>query len=174
MCADSQPSVKLRTASPADVLRIIELERAAATAAHWREQQYAELFNALSTLAERLILIAYEPTDQPTEQEQPSSMLGFLVARRVASEWELENIVVTPSARRMGIGKRLVDALLTAATQSQSESMFLEVRESNLAARRLYEKLEFHETGRRKSYYNDPVEDAVLYRRTLQPASFSH
>ena len=45
--------------------------------------------------------------------------------------------------------------------------MFLEVRESNIAARKLYEKAGFEPTGRRKSYYTDPLEDALLYRRSL-------
>jgi [ribosomal protein S18]-alanine N-acetyltransferase len=89
---------------------------------------------------------------------------GFLVARHVASEWELENIVVAPLARRKGLGQQLLDALLVAARETNSSSVFLEVRESNAAARCLYEKAAFEQTGRRKSYYTDPVEDAVLYR----------
>ena len=91
-------------------------------------------------------------------------MLGFLVALHVAPEWELENIVVDPSARRRGVGKQLMDALLSAAHQTNCEAVFLEVRESNAAARTLYEKAGFEQTGRRKSYYNNPEEDAIMYR----------
>jgi [ribosomal protein S18]-alanine N-acetyltransferase len=90
-----------------------------------------------------------------------------LVARHLAPEWELENIVVAPSARRQGLGNRLLNALLAAARETHSASVFLEVRESNSAARTLYEKAGFKQTGRRKSYYTDPLEDAVLYRQTI-------
>ena len=64
------------------------------------------------------------------DSEDPS-ILGFLVAQHLAPEWELENIVVAPTARRKGLGKRLLDALLDAARETNSNSVFLEVRESN-------------------------------------------
>ncbi len=70
-------------------------------------------------------------------------------------------------ARQKGIGKRLFESLLAAARETNSSSVFLEVRESNAAARTLYEGVGFEPTGRRKSYYTDPIEDAVLYRRTV-------
>jgi len=66
-----------------------------------------------------------------------------------------------------------MEALLVQARQTNSDAVFLEVRESNTAARRLYQKLGFEETGRRKSYYSNPVEDAVLYTRHLVPARIS-
>jgi [ribosomal protein S18]-alanine N-acetyltransferase len=74
---------------------------------------------------------------------------------------------VAPSARRIGVGKRLLERLLDGARETHSTSVFLEVRESNVAARTLYEKLGFRETGRRKSYYASPLEDAVLYSLAL-------
>lgn len=85
----------------------------------------------------------------------------------MAPEWEIENIVVAPKVRRKGIGRQLVDALLAAAGETNSESVFLEVRESNAAARKLYESAGFQQNGRRKSYYSDPPEDAILYRKDL-------
>lgn len=94
-------------------------------------------------------------------------LAGFLVARYVPSEWELENIVVAPAIRRMGIGRQLIDTLLVQARQTNSIAVFLEVRESNTAARSLYKKLGFMETGRRKAYYSNPSEGAVLYSKTL-------
>ena len=89
------------------------------------------------------------------------------MAQHLAPEWELENIVVAPAARRKGLGKRLLEALLAAARETNSRSVFLEVRASNAAARSLYEKAGFEPTGRRKSYYTNSAEDAVLYRLTL-------
>jgi ribosomal-protein-alanine acetyltransferase len=93
-----------------------------------------------------------------------TALAAFLVARHVAPDWELENIVVAPSARRKGLGTRLLRALFARARDTNSDSVFLEVRESNSPARALYERAGFPETGRRKSYYANPSEDAVLYR----------
>jgi len=99
--------------------------------------------------------------DAPSVKE---NLLGFIVALQIAPEWELENIVVSPAALRKGIGKRLLQALLDAARKTNSQAVFLEVRESNQGARSFYEKSGFAQTGRRKSYYSNPLEDAVLYR----------
>jgi len=79
----------------------------------------------------------------------------------------LENIVVSPLFRREGIGRRLLEELLSRARESGGDALFLEVRESNTAARSLYEQAGFQLTGRRKNYYKDPREDGILYRRNL-------
>ena len=92
--------------------------------------------------------------DEPSAPEAPTRVQAFLVAQHIPPEWELENIVVAPTARREGLGSRLVQHLLSIARKSNSDAMFLEVRESNIAARRLYEKLGFRENGRRKAYYS--------------------
>ncbi len=122
--------------------------------------------------AKRLVLVADAPFHfhSATDENAPGSscdILGFLVARHLAPEWELENLVVAPAARRQGLGQRLVHALLAMAAETNSQSVFLEVRESNAAARSLYEKTNFAQTGRRKAYYKDPAEDALLYRFSL-------
>jgi ribosomal protein S18 acetylase RimI-like enzyme len=61
-------------------------------------------------------------------------------------------------------------ALLDRARETNSERVFLEVRESNQAARAFYARLGFEQSGRRKLYYANPPEDAVLYRLTLNPS----
>jgi len=163
--------VIIRPATPGDIPFMISLERACPTAAHWSEQQYRQLFQAAASGLERLVLVIKGepaiPTDFSTGNEG-EALLGFLVARR-AAEWELENIVVAPQARRNGFGRSLLHALVAHATQTNSESVFLEVRESNAAARALYQRAGFCETGLRKSYYANPVEDAILYALRLSP-----
>jgi len=147
---------------------MIDLERASSTAAHWTEQQYRLLFQKAGEAAERLVLVVdMLPGSGPAAAGSISPSLGFLIARHVAGEWELENIVVASTARREGLGKQLLDALLARAWETNSEAVFLEVRESNTAARSLYERAGFRQTDRRKSYYAEPAEDAVLYRRVL-------
>jgi [ribosomal protein S18]-alanine N-acetyltransferase len=150
--------VKIRLADSVDVPSIVALERASLTAAHWTEQQYLQLFEPCGDRLERLALVAESQTVDTT-----FGIAGFLVARLVAPEWELENIVVAPAARRRGIGRQLLDALLTTTCKTNRSSVFLEVRESNVAARSLYEKLGFQQTGRRPAYYINPSEDAILY-----------
>jgi ribosomal-protein-alanine N-acetyltransferase len=160
--------VKIRLATSADIPSIIGLERESATAAHWTEAQYRQTLG--SDGQTRLLLVAHDsPSTSSLEISSGASIniLGFLVARHLALEWELENIVVAPAARRNGLGRRLLNALLSAAREANSDSVFLEVRESNASARILYEKAGFEQAGRRKSYYSNPPEDAILYRLDL-------
>jgi ribosomal-protein-alanine N-acetyltransferase len=155
--------MRIRPPAAGDVPAMVAIERACPTSAHWTDEQYGRLFTGLRA-ASTLALVAEATTDA----HGGSALLGFLIARHLAPEWELENLVVAPTARRMGVGKRLLESLLDAARETHSESVFLEVRESNLAARGLYEKLGFRETGRRKSYYTSPLENAVLYSLVLR------
>jgi ribosomal-protein-alanine N-acetyltransferase len=157
----------IRPATSADIASFMELERLSPTAAHWTERQYHEMFDQGES--QRFILAAESSTrsDPKGSSNVPHRLLGFLVARHLAPEWELENIVVAPAVRRNGIGNQLLSALLAAARKAKSEPIFLEVRDSNTAARALYEKAGFVQTGRRKSYYANPAEDAVLYRLRL-------
>jgi [ribosomal protein S18]-alanine N-acetyltransferase len=149
----------VRKATVQDVTEMIRLERQCPTTSHWTEQQYLDLLAARSGSPTRLTLVAHH--------DGSSALAGFLVARHSAPEWELENIVVAPAVRRMGIGKQLMNTLQVQARQSNSDAILLEVRESNTAARCLYEELGFRETGRRKAYYTNPREDAVLYSKIL-------
>jgi len=158
---DFRNIVTLRPATAADIPLLMELERECPTAAHWSEEQYAELFRTGGS--ERLVVGV--PATLTGKDE--TGLLGFLVARHVAPDWELENIVVAPAARRKGVGQRLLGALLAKALETGSQVLFLEVRESNAAARGLYEKAGFKPTGRRKSYYPNPQEDAILYRLSV-------
>ncbi len=145
----------IRAATSTDLPAMMALERHAATAAHWSAEQYEELFNVSSPGRIALII---------QDEKQEKQVQGFVVARPVGQEWEIENIAIAGPARRRGLGTRLLGELLDLARARRAESVFLEVRESNRAARALYEKWSFTESGRRKKYYQHPEEDAVLYR----------
>jgi [ribosomal protein S18]-alanine N-acetyltransferase len=157
--------VQIRPANLADVTSMMLLDRQSATAAHWTEDQYRQALQPGST--PRLVLVIDESSPTAPTPEAGTGILGFLIAQHISPEWELENIVVAANARRKGLGKRLLQHLLSAAHEINSASVFLEVRESNTAARALYEKAGFAQIGRRKIYYTNPPEDAVLYRRNL-------
>ncbi len=133
---------------------MMALEKHAATAAHWSTEQYEALFHAPS--AGRVALVIQETL--PEE----SKIQGFVIARVVGAEWEIENIAIAGPARRRGLGTRLLGELLDMARARGAKAVFLEVRASNRAARALYEKWSFTESGHRKRYYKDPEEDAIL------------
>jgi ribosomal-protein-alanine N-acetyltransferase len=156
--------VHIRPATLADIPHIIRLERQSATAGHWTDEQYFQLFQSERPVRLLLVAEAEPPKTSGFKSEGISGILGFLVAQHLAREWELENIVVAPAARRQGLGKRLLEALIAAANEAKSSSVFLEVRQSNTAARTFYEKAGFEQIGRRRSYYTSPSEDAILYR----------
>jgi ribosomal-protein-alanine N-acetyltransferase len=142
----------IHPATVADVPAMMALEKRAATAAHWSAEQYEALFRASDP--GRVALILWEASD----------LQGFVIARVVGKEWEIENIAVAGPARRRGLGTRLLSELLDSARAKDAAAVFLEVRESNQAARALYEKWAFRESGRRPRYYKHPAEDAILYR----------
>ncbi|MBI1171501.1 ribosomal-protein-alanine N-acetyltransferase [bacterium] len=94
---------------------------------------------------------------------------GFLLGQVVAGEAELLTIAVAPAARGQGAGRALVAAFLSQARQRGAETAFLEVAETNAAARALYIAAGFVQTGRRKAYYRSPsqVIDALVMARSL-------
>ena len=91
-------------------------------------------------------------------------VLGYVVAWFVIDEAEIANLAVSDSVRRLGVGALLLDHALQAARQRQARIVFLEVRESNEAARALYASRGFAVAGRRSKYYRKPVEDALVLR----------
>ena len=147
----------IRSATPADISALRALERQAETAAHWAESGYDALF--APEAPHRIALVG---------EEAPGDICGFVIARCGTEEWEIENVVVAPQHRRCGIGDKLVEQILNAAHSAGAIAVLLEVRESNLAARQLYEQLGFAEVGRRSAYYREPVADALLLRRSTQ------
>jgi ribosomal-protein-alanine N-acetyltransferase len=142
----------VRPATLADVPVMMRLAQHSATAAQWSLEQYDRVFQ--SETPRRLALVI----------EEPAGVQGFLIAKGIAAEWELENIAIASPARRRGLGTRLLGEFLDHVRAQCASTVFLEVRESNRAARSLYEKWAFEETGRRFRYYQNPDEDAIVYR----------
>jgi len=94
-------------------------------------------------------------------------VVGYLVARHVADEGEILNVGVSPVHRRRGTGRALVTEGLSRLEALGARSVFLEVRESNLAARALYQSFGFADVARRANYYRRPVEDAIILRAAI-------
>lgn len=151
-----RPIPMIRTAARDDILEITRLEQAAPSAAHWTQESYDAI--GRRDAPPRIALVA---------ECANRKLCGFVVARIVADECELENIVVNASESRQGIGSALLQELSQAARMRGAGRIFLEVRESNLHARGLYENLGFTRDGERIAYYSDPVENAILYSLRL-------
>ena len=94
--------------------------------------------------------------------------VGFCSVWRVADELHINNLAVLPEVRRRGIGSALLEHVLRHGADSGAQRATLEVRQSNDAARILYERFGFTVAGVRRAYYSKPVEDAlVLWRENL-------
>lgn len=117
----------------------------------WSQQSIAsELHNPLS-----LWLVAQEG----------QTLLGYVGSQTCLDETDMMNIAVSPTSRRQGVARALIEALVSALRQRGSKQLTLEVRTSNGPARQLYESLGFLQVGLRKNYYRNPKEDALILRK---------
>ncbi len=142
---------KIRRGTASDLTAILQIEQQSPGAAHWSATEYERMLSA------DLLLVA----------EMGEGITGFLCAKEAADEWELENIAVATAFQRRGIAGELLRSLIDYVRQSGASAVLLEVRNSNIPARRFYEKHDFVAAGRRCRYYRWPDEDAVLYRLDL-------
>ncbi|MCS7314378.1 MAG: GNAT family N-acetyltransferase [Bryobacterales bacterium] len=137
-----RPAVRIRQARPDDLAELARIEVASPEAAMWNPREYLHYSCRVA--------------------EVEGKVAGFLVWRVTSpGEAEILNLAVWPERRRLGIATRLLESVLA----TPGYRWFLEVRESNHPARRLYEKMGFREVGRRPSYYQDTGEAAVVMRR---------
>ena len=90
---------------------------------------------------------------------------GYIGSQSVMGESDMMNVAVSPDYRRRGIGEALVNALAADLKAKGNTCLTLEVRASNDPAIALYEKLGFHQAGRRPNYYHNPKEDALILRK---------
>ncbi len=100
--------------------------------------------------------------------ENPDQVIGYVVAREAAGTGEILNLAVDLPHRRRGIARSLLEAALAALRRRRAEEVYLEVRASNEAAQGLYRRAGFVPVGRRRGYYRNPAEDALVLRRSLE------
>ena len=144
----------IRTARPGDVDDVAAIERRAFSDP-WSANSFRALFGNP--------LVHFVVAEDATTRR----VMGYMVMWFVVDESEIANLAVSDDARRAGIGARLLDHALAAAVERRAAVVFLEVRESNGAARALYASRGFEVAGRRAKYYRKPVEDALVLRRGL-------
>jgi ribosomal-protein-alanine N-acetyltransferase len=144
---------RLRTASAADLGSLLTLEQGCAEAPHWSPTVWLAALGAQT--AGDLLRASFLAEDA-------RGVLGFAVAGRAGDLAELESVVVAEAARRKGIGKALCLQVMEWARNAGASQLELEVRVSSEGALSLYRQLGFVEQGRRRAYYRNPTEDAVL------------
>ncbi|HSE28364.1 MAG TPA: ribosomal protein S18-alanine N-acetyltransferase [Gemmatimonadales bacterium] len=141
---------RIRPASAEDAAELAELERRC-----FSDPWSAEAFRAtLDT-----------PGGAGFVAEGGGGLVGYVLSLNAGRVAEVLNVAVAPDARRRGLARRLLACAVAALEAEGVREMFLEVRESNAAALRLYEDAGFGRIGRRKGYYRRPAEDALVLRR---------
>jgi len=140
---------------PTDLAEVMHIERRSFSAP-WEESTFRGLLRRPSAT----LLVA----------EVEGDVCGYSVMWFAADEGELGDIAVMPELRGTGIGRTLLREGISIAAGRGTRSLFLEVRESNDVARRLYATVGFHVVGVRKRYYTEPVEDAIVMMLDLQDA----
>lgn len=109
----------------------------------------------------------------PIVAERAGEIIGFIVAWIVLDEVEIANLTVKETFRQRGLGRMLLTHVLALARSIKCACAYLEVRQSNVAARRLYESLGFTDHGLRSRYYGRSGEDAILMQKKLTAVSSS-
>ncbi len=142
---------KIEPATPDDLDHILSIEKESSPNPWKRSYFEDELTGRLST-----ILVF-----KGLEEER---IKGFIIFRKIDDIVEINNIAVCIRERRKGIAESLLSFLKTFAARESVTEIFLEVRSQNSGAVKLYEKFGFKFSGIRKGYYNNPKDDAWMFR----------
>jgi ribosomal-protein-alanine acetyltransferase len=155
--ASAATRIQLRAARATDLDEVVAIERVSFSEPPWSRASFAALIGDPRVQ----FLVAYEGDDNAQGRER---VLGYAVTWVVADEAELANLAVAPHRRRAGIGHHLLAAAIAHAESVGVAKIYLEVRASNVSARRLYKAHGFNRVGRRPLYYRNPSEDALVLR----------
>jgi len=150
-----------------DLLEVVEIEVNSGLSLWGWDAYHKEL----QSREDVIMLIARKPPGPVATGADPgteSAVAGFIVARVIAGELHVNNVAVRPEFRRQGIAARLVAAVLSQGQSDGARIAFLEVRAGNVPAQGLYRRCGFQVTGRRRRYYRQPVEDALLMSVSLE------
>jgi [ribosomal protein S18]-alanine N-acetyltransferase len=153
--------VRVRVAGVGDLAGVLRVERSSVEAPHWSEGEYLAALDG-GTAVRRCLMVA----------EVEGLVAGFAVGKVAAGVGELESVAVAGEARRQGVGRALCLAVMEWCRAQGAGAMDLEVRAGSVGAIGLYEGLGFVAVGRRRGYYREPVEDALLMQRELRTDGF--
>ena len=160
MTAVASKPLHIRRAAPKDLAAIARIERASFSDP-WSDE-------SLATALDRMVVLVATGGGERAG-DGAATVVGYVVALVIAPDAEIADLAVAPEARRRGVGRALLARAIDVLESLAVRAVHLEVRESNRAARTLYESAGFRALGRRKGYYRQPVEDALLLRREIGP-----
>lgn len=144
-----------------DLLEVVELEEACRLSLWGWDSYHAEL-----SRPEAIMLVARRAR---ADQLTGHALHGFLCGRVSAQELHINNIGVHETSRQRGIGNALMTVAFAAARRQGALKAILEVRAGNVAAQSLYRRFGFEVVGRRRQYYREPAEDALMMNASLKP-----
>lgn len=139
--------MEIRRAAPADSRKIAEME--------------AECFSDAWSEPDVLAYICSEMSMCYTAHDS-DGLVGYILGRKIPPEAEIYRVAVRQEKRQRGIGYRLLSHAMRCEESEGVETVFLEVREANAAARALYRAEGFEEIATRKNYYRDPIDNAII------------
>ena len=157
--ADAQRDYRIDLATQHDLLEVVEIEEACRLSLWGWTAYQAEL-----SKPEAIMLVARRRTP---DWQTGNSLYGFIAARVTAGELHINNIGVHLSARGRGVGSALLRAAIATGRRLGAERALLEVRAGNLPAQALYRSCGFEVVGRRRNYYREPQEDALVMHALL-------
>ena len=159
--ASTDSTVLIEPMTEHDLLEVVEIERDCALS-HWGWDAYhAELMAPMDSI----LLVAKE---KGIKRSGDFPIIGFITGRCFADEVHVNNMAVRRDFRRQGIGQSLLRALLSWGEGKKASQAVLEVRAGNTAAQQLYRASGFEVVGRRRGYYMDPLEDALVMTVSLK------
>ena len=164
MIGAARPPVSVRHAVGTDLELVSAIERVS-----FSDPWSVESLASALALPHGRFFVAEDAENGRPRRGGGAALLGYVVALLYGDEGEIADLAVAPVARRRGVGGVLLDRVIATAMESGARALYLEVRESNLAARALYHSRGFDTVGRRPGYYQRPTEDALVLRRSMAP-----
>lgn len=141
------PEILIRKMQPSDITEIMEIERKSFTTP-WSELAFLNVMYNLHSIAKVAVL--------------KNNVSGYICVKQISDEGHIMNLAVRHDLRRHGISNALVKEVLDELRKKACKHLYLEVRISNLGARKFYEHIGFKIAGVRSKYYTSPDEDAVV------------
>ncbi len=153
------PVISISPMNEHDLLEVVEIEQSS----HLSPWGWDAYHRELQGNDRRLMWVARLDSKPARDR----ALAGYIAARLAADELHINNVAVRDAYRRNGIATALILRLLSEARACQAKKAFLEVRAGNVPAQALYEGCGFYAVGRRRNYYSNPPEDALIMAAEL-------
>ena len=155
-------SFSIKRMTEHDLLEVVEIEELSGLSPWGWDAYHKELQSP-----EDVIMLIARVGGIDANLNDGKGIAGFIVARVVADEMHINNVAVRTEFRRQGLAAQLLQTIMECGRLAGARMAFLEVRAGNKAAQALYNRCGFEAAGRRRRYYSNPVEDALLMSVSL-------